>query len=43
VARFDTAVDRRKAIQAWLGHKSITSTTIYTAPASNRFKDFWRD
>jgi site-specific recombinase XerD len=27
--------------QAWLGHRSITSTAIYTAP--NRFKDYWRD
>jgi site-specific recombinase XerD len=31
------------AIQAWLGHRSITSTAIYTALARNRFKDFWRD
>jgi hypothetical protein len=30
------------AIQGWLGHRSITSTAIYTAPAPNRFKDFWR-
>jgi site-specific recombinase XerD len=32
-----------RAIQAWLGHRSITSTAIYTALASNRFKDFWRE
>jgi len=32
-----------RAIQAWLGHRSITSTAIYTALAANRFKDFWRD
>jgi site-specific recombinase XerD len=32
-----------RAIQAWLGHRSITSTAIYTALAPNRFKDFWRD
>jgi hypothetical protein len=25
------------------GHRSITSTAIYTALAPNRFKDFWRD
>jgi hypothetical protein len=25
------------------GHGSITSTAVYTAPAPNRFKDFWRD
>ena len=32
-----------RAIQAWLGHRSITSTAIYTALAPNRFKEFWRD
>jgi len=32
-----------RAIQGWLGHRSITSTAIYTALAPNRFKDFWRD
>jgi site-specific recombinase XerD len=32
-----------RAIQAWLGHRSITSTAFYTALAPNRFKDFWRD
>jgi type 1 fimbriae regulatory protein FimB/type 1 fimbriae regulatory protein FimE len=32
-----------RAIQAWLGHRSIASTAIYTALAPNRFKDFWRD
>jgi hypothetical protein len=26
----------------WLGHRSITSTAVYTALAPNRFKDFWR-
>ena len=35
-------VDTR-AIQAWLGHVSITHTTRYTALSSTRFKDFWRD
>jgi site-specific recombinase XerD len=30
-----------RAIQGWLGHRSITSTTVYTALAPNR--DFWRD
>ncbi|MGZ5875129.1 MAG: tyrosine-type recombinase/integrase [Bradyrhizobium sp.] len=35
-------VDTR-AIQAWLGHVSITHTTRYTALSSARFKDFWRD
>jgi hypothetical protein len=25
------------------GHRSITSTAVYTALAPNRFKDFWRD
>jgi integrase len=32
-----------RAIQAWLGHRSITSTAVYTALAPNKFKDFWRD
>jgi site-specific recombinase XerD len=31
-----------RAIQGWLGHRSITSTAVYTALAPNRFKD-WRD
>jgi site-specific recombinase XerD len=30
-----------RAIQGWLGHRSITSTAVYTALAPNRFKDFW--
>jgi hypothetical protein len=29
------------AIQGWLGHRSITSTAVYTALAPNRFKDFY--
>src|SRR6266446_1761524 len=32
-----------RAIQGWLGHRSITSTAVYAALAPNRFKDFWRD
>ena len=32
-----------RAIQGWLGHRSITCTAVYTALAPNRFKDFWRD
>jgi hypothetical protein len=28
-----------RGIQGWLGHRSITSTAIYTALAPNRFKD----
>jgi site-specific recombinase XerD len=32
-----------RAIQGWLGHRSITSTAVYTALAPNLFKDFWRD
>jgi site-specific recombinase XerD len=31
-----------RAIQGRLGHRSITSTAVYTALAPNRFKDFWR-
>jgi hypothetical protein len=30
-------------MQGWRGHRSITSTAVYTALAPNRFKDFWRD
>jgi site-specific recombinase XerD len=29
---------RHRAIQAWLGHKAITGTPIYTALAPNRFQ-----
>jgi hypothetical protein len=32
-----------RAIQGWLGHRSITSTAVYAALAPNRFKDFWRE
>jgi hypothetical protein len=37
-----------RAIQGWLGHRSITSTAVtstavYTAPAPNPFKDFWQE
>jgi site-specific recombinase XerD len=32
-----------RAIQGWLGRRSITSKAVYTALASNRFKDFWRE
>jgi hypothetical protein len=32
-----------RAIEVWLGHRSITSTAVYTALAPNRFKDFRRD
>jgi site-specific recombinase XerD len=32
-----------RAIQGRLGHRSITSTAVYTALAPNRLKDFWRD
>jgi site-specific recombinase XerD len=30
-------------MQGRLGHRSITSTAVYTALAPNRFKDFWRE
>lgn len=30
-----------RAIQTYLGHKSIQSTTIYTETNSNRFNHFW--
>jgi hypothetical protein len=32
-----------RAIQGWLGHRSISTTAVYTALAPNRFKDFGRD
>jgi type 1 fimbriae regulatory protein FimB/type 1 fimbriae regulatory protein FimE len=36
-ARHDT-----RAIQDWLGHRSIQHTVRYTELAPTRFKDFWR-
>ena len=35
-------VDTR-SLQAYLGHKSISSTVIYTQLASDRFNGFWKD
>jgi len=32
-----------RAIQHYLGHRSIASTVRYTALASTRFKNFWKD
>lgn len=32
-----------RAIQAYLGHRQIENTVKYTALASDRFKDFWKD
>jgi integrase len=32
-----------RAIQGYLGHRSITSTQRYTALATDRFKRFWKD
>jgi site-specific recombinase XerD len=32
-----------RAIQHYLGHRSITSTVRYTALAPDRFKRFWKD
>jgi type 1 fimbriae regulatory protein FimE len=32
-----------RAIQAYLGHRSIQSTVRYTALAADRFKNFWKD
>jgi site-specific recombinase XerD len=32
-----------RAIQAYLGHRSIQSTVRYTALAPDRFKNFWPD
>ena len=32
-----------RAIQDWLGHRSIQHTLRYTELAPTRFKDFWRN
>ena len=32
-----------RAIQDWLGHRSIQHTVRYTELSQTRFKDFWRD
>ena len=42
---FKLANDGRdtRAIQHYLGHRSITSTVRYTALAPDRFNGFWRD
>jgi integrase len=32
-----------RAIQDWLGHRSIQHTTRYTELSQQRFRDFWRD
>jgi site-specific recombinase XerD len=32
-----------RAIQHYLGHRSIVSTVRYTALAPDRFKGFWKD
>jgi integrase len=42
---FKLANDRHdtRAIQAYLGHRSIMSTVRYTALTPNRFKHFWKD
>jgi hypothetical protein len=34
---------RTRALQAYLGHKSIQHTVRYTELAPTRFKGFWRD
>jgi site-specific recombinase XerD len=32
-----------RAIQTYLGHRSIMSTVRYTALTPTRFKNFWKD
>jgi type 1 fimbriae regulatory protein FimB/type 1 fimbriae regulatory protein FimE len=32
-----------RAIQDWLGHRSIQHAVRYTELSPTRFKDFWRD
>ncbi len=41
--RSPTKVTTPGQSKCWLGHRSITSTAVYTALAPNRFKDFWRE
>jgi type 1 fimbriae regulatory protein FimB/type 1 fimbriae regulatory protein FimE len=38
----DVGADTR-AIQAYLGHRNISNTVIYTQLSPARFNDFWRD
>jgi type 1 fimbriae regulatory protein FimB/type 1 fimbriae regulatory protein FimE len=35
--------DDTRAIQAYLGHRSIMSTVRYTVLTPNRFKNFWKE
>jgi integrase len=42
VNRLIKRIDSR-AIQDWLGHRSIQHTVRYTELAPTRFKEFWRD
>jgi hypothetical protein len=39
----DAASGQPRQRRQFPGHRSITSTAVYTALAPNRFKDFWRD
>ncbi len=32
-----------RAIQAWLGHRNIQHTVLYTEMAPDRFRDFWAE
>jgi type 1 fimbriae regulatory protein FimB/type 1 fimbriae regulatory protein FimE len=32
-----------RAIQQYLGHRTITSTAVYAALSPTRFKDFWKE
>jgi hypothetical protein len=41
--RFANGGHDTRAIQAYLGHRSIMSTVRYTALTPNRFKHFWKD
>jgi hypothetical protein len=38
-----TAREDTRAIQHYLGHRSIASTLRYTALAPDRFRNFWKD
>ena len=40
---FANAGQDTRAIQLYLGHKSIQHTVRYTELAADRFKDFWKD
>jgi site-specific recombinase XerC len=43
IERLMKAAEDARAIQHYLGHRSIASTVRYTALAPDRFSNFWKD